>query len=100
VIEHGPQLLAREDPDVAEEIRRILNAEGIDVLVGTDVLQVEGRSGAGVRLRVRAAGGERMAVVQTAMLGRLAYTVLRDAMLAHPTMAEGLNSLFVAVPVR
>src|SRR5205807_6650731 len=48
-----------EDSDVAEEIRRILSAEEIDVLVGTDVLQVEGRSGESVRLRVRAAGGER-----------------------------------------
>src|SRR5438034_3780540 len=59
VLEHGPQLLGREDPDVAEEIRRILSAEEIDVLVGTDVLQVEGRSGESVRLHVRAAGGER-----------------------------------------
>jgi pyruvate/2-oxoglutarate dehydrogenase complex dihydrolipoamide dehydrogenase (E3) component len=59
VIEHGPQLVGREDPDVAEEIRRILTSEGIDVLVGTDVLHVEGRSGEGVRLRVRTAEGER-----------------------------------------
>src|SRR6516164_1723095 len=50
VIEHGPQLLGREDPDVAEEIRRILNAEEIDVRVGTDLLRVEGRSGETVRL--------------------------------------------------
>jgi hypothetical protein len=33
--------------------------------------------------------GELMAVVQTAMLGRLPYTVLREAILAHPTMEEG-----------
>jgi pyruvate/2-oxoglutarate dehydrogenase complex dihydrolipoamide dehydrogenase (E3) component len=59
VIEHGPQLLAREDPDVAEEIRTILAAEDIDVLLGTDVRNVEGRSGEGVRLRVGTAGGER-----------------------------------------
>jgi pyruvate/2-oxoglutarate dehydrogenase complex dihydrolipoamide dehydrogenase (E3) component len=59
VVEHGPQLLGREDPDVAEEIRRILSAEGVEVLLGADVLRVEGRSGEGVRLRVRAAGGER-----------------------------------------
>ena len=38
--------------------------------------------------------GEVMAVVQTAMLGRLPYTTLRDAILTHPTMAEGLNALF------
>jgi pyruvate/2-oxoglutarate dehydrogenase complex dihydrolipoamide dehydrogenase (E3) component len=37
--------------------------------------------------------GEVLAVVQTAMLGGLPYTVLRDAILTHPTMAEGLNVL-------
>ena len=42
--------------------------------------------------------GEVMAAVQTAMLGGLPYTVLRDAILTHPTMAEGLGSLFAAVP--
>src|SRR2546430_9557349 len=33
VIEHGPQLVGREDPDVAEEIRRILSVERIEVLL-------------------------------------------------------------------
>jgi pyruvate/2-oxoglutarate dehydrogenase complex dihydrolipoamide dehydrogenase (E3) component len=42
--------------------------------------------------------GEVMAVVQTAMLAGLPYTGLRDAILAHPTMAEGLGPLFSAVP--
>jgi pyruvate/2-oxoglutarate dehydrogenase complex dihydrolipoamide dehydrogenase (E3) component len=42
--------------------------------------------------------GEVMAVVQTAMLAGMPYTGLRDAILAHPTMAEGLGSLFAAVP--
>ncbi len=37
--------------------------------------------------------GEVLAVVQTAMLGGLPYSVLRDAILTHPTMAEGLNVL-------
>ncbi|HEX5441068.1 MAG TPA: mercuric reductase [Ktedonobacterales bacterium] len=39
-------------------------------------------------------GGELMAMVEIAMLGRLPYTVLRDAVLAHPTLAESLNNLF------
>jgi hypothetical protein len=39
-----------------------------------------------------------MAVVQAAMLAGMPYTVLRDAILAHPTMAEGLKGLFSAVP--
>ncbi len=42
--------------------------------------------------------GEVMTVVQTAMLAGLPYTFFRDAILAHPTMAEGLNGLFAAVP--
>ena len=37
---------------------------------------------------------EAMAVVQTAMLGGLPHTALRDAIFTHPTMAEGLNALF------
>jgi pyruvate/2-oxoglutarate dehydrogenase complex dihydrolipoamide dehydrogenase (E3) component len=59
VVEHGPQLLSREDPDVAEEIRRLLTAEEIEVLVGADGLGVEGRSGEGVRLRLKTPAGER-----------------------------------------
>jgi pyruvate/2-oxoglutarate dehydrogenase complex dihydrolipoamide dehydrogenase (E3) component len=41
-----------------------------------------------------AEASEMMAVVQTAMLGKMPYTALRDAIFTHPTMAEGLNSLF------
>ncbi|MDI3464555.1 MAG: PF00070 family, FAD-dependent NAD(P)-disulfide oxidoreductase [Nitrospira sp.] len=43
--------------------------------------------------------GEVVAVVQTAMLGGLPYTILRDAILTHPTMAEGLNVLLATVPL-
>jgi hypothetical protein len=39
-----------------------------------------------------------MAAVQTAILGKLPYQTLRDAILTHPTMAEGLGSLFENVP--
>jgi pyruvate/2-oxoglutarate dehydrogenase complex dihydrolipoamide dehydrogenase (E3) component len=41
--------------------------------------------------------GEVMAVVQMAMLGGFPYTALRDAILTHPTMAEGLVFLFSSV---
>ena len=34
---------------------------------------------------------EVVAVVQTAMVARLPYAALREAIIAHPTMAEGLN---------
>ena len=59
VIGRGSQLLAREDPDIAGEIRRILAAEDIEFVLGADVIRVEGRSGDGVRLRARTGGDER-----------------------------------------
>jgi pyruvate/2-oxoglutarate dehydrogenase complex dihydrolipoamide dehydrogenase (E3) component len=59
VLQRGPQLLSREDSDVADEIRQILAGEGIEILLAADVSKVEGRSGEEVRLRVRTAAGER-----------------------------------------
>lgn len=44
--------------------------------------------------------GELMGTVQLSMLAGLPYTVLRDAMFAHPTMTEGLKALFMSVPQR
>jgi len=43
-------------------------------------------------------GSEMMAAVQTAMVGGLSYTVLRDAIFTHPTTAEGLVFLLASVP--
>ncbi len=37
VLEHGPRLVGREDPEVSAEIRRILEGEGIDIRTGIDV---------------------------------------------------------------
>jgi pyruvate/2-oxoglutarate dehydrogenase complex dihydrolipoamide dehydrogenase (E3) component len=45
-------------------------------------------------------GGEIMAMIQIAMMGNLPYTVLSDAVFAHPTLAESLNTLFSSVEHR
>jgi pyruvate/2-oxoglutarate dehydrogenase complex dihydrolipoamide dehydrogenase (E3) component len=58
VIEHGPQLMSREDPDVSDEVQRILSDEGIQFLVGAEILHVHGRSGNEVSLVVRTTSGE------------------------------------------
>jgi pyruvate/2-oxoglutarate dehydrogenase complex dihydrolipoamide dehydrogenase (E3) component len=58
IIESGPQLLAREDIDVSQEMRRILSGEGIQVLVEGELVQVGGRSGDKVTLTVRTPSGE------------------------------------------
>jgi pyruvate/2-oxoglutarate dehydrogenase complex dihydrolipoamide dehydrogenase (E3) component len=39
-------------------------------------------------------GGELMTMLEIAMMGKLPYTALRDAVIAHPTLAESLNNLF------
>jgi pyruvate/2-oxoglutarate dehydrogenase complex dihydrolipoamide dehydrogenase (E3) component len=45
-----------------------------------------------------AEAGEVIAVVQTAMLGGMAFDSLRDAIFTHPTMAEELSSLLASIP--
>src|SRR5438477_851595 len=42
-------------------------------------------------------GGEVMAALEIAMMGKLSYTALRDGVFAHPTLAESLNNLFMAM---
>jgi pyruvate/2-oxoglutarate dehydrogenase complex dihydrolipoamide dehydrogenase (E3) component len=58
IIESGPQLMAREDVDVSQEMRHILSDEGIQVLVKAQLLQVRGRSGDEAALTVRTPSGE------------------------------------------
>jgi pyruvate/2-oxoglutarate dehydrogenase complex dihydrolipoamide dehydrogenase (E3) component len=58
VIETGRQIMAREDPDVADAMQRILGDEGIRFLTAAETLSVNGRSGEGVSLTVRTASGE------------------------------------------
>ena len=40
-------------------------------------------------------GGEVMSMIQIAMMGKLKYGALQNAILAHPLMAESLNNLFL-----
>jgi pyruvate/2-oxoglutarate dehydrogenase complex dihydrolipoamide dehydrogenase (E3) component len=40
------------------------------------------------------AAGEMISTVQMVMQAQMPYTVLRDGVLTHPTMTEGLNLLF------
>jgi pyruvate/2-oxoglutarate dehydrogenase complex dihydrolipoamide dehydrogenase (E3) component len=66
----------------------------LKALIGTDGDEILGFTAFGT------GAGELLAVVQTAMLAKLPYTALRDAILAHPTIAEGLTVLFAGVPAR
>ena len=60
VIERGPQLASREDPDVGAALLALFQDEGIDVLLGTRVSQVEGHSGEHIRVHAQDGRGERI----------------------------------------
>jgi len=58
MLERGQHLIGREDLDVAEAILHLFQDEGIEVLFDTEVLDVKGLSGQGVKLRVLNSHGE------------------------------------------
>ncbi len=58
VVQHGKQLLGREDPDVAAEVYKLLETDGIEVLLETDAVGVHA-SAAGVGLDLRGPTGGR-----------------------------------------
>jgi pyruvate/2-oxoglutarate dehydrogenase complex dihydrolipoamide dehydrogenase (E3) component len=60
-------------------------------LVDQDTKEILGASILG------ADGGELMSMIEIAMMGKLPYTALRDAIFAHPTFAEALNILFAKI---
>ena len=60
-------------------MKAIVDSE-TDQILGAAVLGIE--------------GGEIMAMLQLAMMGRLPFTTLREGIFAHPTLAESLNNLF------
>src|ERR1700709_2862016 len=59
IIEPGVQLMGREDADVAQEMLGILNAEGMEVVLGGEPLKVDGLSGDEVAVTMRTTDGER-----------------------------------------
>ncbi|WP_263415499.1 dihydrolipoyl dehydrogenase family protein [Terriglobus albidus] len=72
--------------------RALMETQGfMKALVGDDD-RILGFSGLGT------GAGEVMSAVQIAMLAGLPYTALRDAMLAHPTLVEGVHMLFESEP--
>jgi pyruvate/2-oxoglutarate dehydrogenase complex dihydrolipoamide dehydrogenase (E3) component len=58
IVETGPQLASREDPDVTAALLEMLRDEGLTVHLGVKVLRVEGRSGRAVSLRISNAAGD------------------------------------------
>jgi pyruvate/2-oxoglutarate dehydrogenase complex dihydrolipoamide dehydrogenase (E3) component len=58
IIQRGPQLLEREDPDVSGALLELMKDIGIEVMLSAEVLSVMGRSGTGLALKVRSGAVE------------------------------------------
>ncbi len=58
VVQHGKQLLGREDPDVAAEVYKLLETDGLEILLETEAVGVHA-SASGVGLDLRGRTGER-----------------------------------------
>src|SRR5262249_54206088 len=90
-----PYRVAKLPMEAVLRARTLSETRGfMKALVGHDSDEILGFTAIGPH------AGEILAVVQTAMIAKLPYTALRDAVFTHPTMAEGLGSLFGGVPAR
>jgi pyruvate/2-oxoglutarate dehydrogenase complex dihydrolipoamide dehydrogenase (E3) component len=84
--------LAKLPMDVVPRARTLSERKGfMKALISADDDRILGFAMLGAN------AGEVVAVVQMTMLGNLPFTALRDGILAHPTIAEGLNMLFAKV---
>lgn len=59
IAQRAPQLLGREDQDVADEVAKIMREDGVEVLLNTEALSVEQRGESKIHLTVRTPDGER-----------------------------------------
>ncbi len=60
IVGRGKQLLRREDPDVAEEVRKILSDDGIEVLLDSETVKVAQTGSDQVQLTVKTLQGEQL----------------------------------------
>ena len=62
IVQHGKQLLSREDPDVAEEVANILREDGIEVLLDAECIKAEQTADGDVQLTLNSPQGEQLLV--------------------------------------
>ncbi len=72
---------------VARALEMSESRGSMKIIIDADSKQILGCAILGVE------GGEIMSMIEIAMMGKLPYTVLKDAIFAHPTLAESLNNL-------
>ena len=87
VIERGPQLASREDSDVGAALLGLFRDEGIEVLLQTEVQQVQGRSGQKIRLDCQNGNG-RTVIEATDVLVAAGRTPNTDGVGLDRTLVE------------
>ncbi|HEV2121691.1 MAG TPA: FAD-containing oxidoreductase, partial [Chloroflexota bacterium] len=88
-IQYKVAKMPMEDVARAEEVGEMRGF--MKVLVDPDSEQILGCAILGIE------GGEIMSMLQIAMMGNIRYSVLREAIFAHPTLAESLNNVFYRI---
>lgn len=68
------------ESNATKGLMKIIIDPGTETILGCSVLGME--------------GGEILAMIQIAMMGKLKYKSLKDGIFAHPTLAESLNNIF------
>ena len=53
IIQRTGQLLAREDPDIAQEVQKILEEDGINILLNSEAISVENKNGISLKVKTR-----------------------------------------------
>jgi pyruvate/2-oxoglutarate dehydrogenase complex dihydrolipoamide dehydrogenase (E3) component len=77
IIQRGPRLLPKEDPDVTDALLELMRDEGVQALLQAEVVNVTGRSGTGVALQVRS-GAEKKTVEASDILVAVGRTPNTD----------------------
>src|SRR5207247_7970786 len=82
IVERGPRLIHREDEDVSENIKTILESEGIKIRLGAECIGFEKR-GDKVAVQVHCSSGDKTVMGSHILLvvGRVPYT--NDLGLVH-----------------
>lgn len=92
VLEATPRILAREDPEITDELARMLRGEGLDLRVDTRATRVEGDRQSGYRIHLSGPDGEGILEADALLVatGRRANTESLDLPAAGVELENGL----------
>ena len=99
IVQHGKQLLGREDEDIAEEVRKVLQEDGLEILLGSRAERMWTMEDGNVKLVVRTPAGEK-GVVGSHVLNAAGRVPNTDALGLEKVGVKTVKGGFVAVNER